>query len=211
MTANLSENPQKINGLAGITLGAIVQSVATIIGGSVLGLAFIWRVALVAMACMPLLLSTGYIRLRVVVMKDQANKRAHEESAQLACEAAGSIRTVASLTREEDCLKIYSQSLEIPLKKSNRTAVWSNALFAFSQSLVFFVIALVFWYGANLVSRFQATTFQFFVGLMVRGPLFPTKLQRRLNEIVELYLWCGPGWQRVLIRPRHLVCQGCCY
>ncbi|KAH6917878.1 multidrug resistance protein 1 [Coprinopsis sp. MPI-PUGE-AT-0042] len=166
LTANLSENPQKVNGLAGITLGAIVQSIATIIGGSILGLAFIWRLALVAIACMPLLLSTGYIRLRVVVLKDQANKKAHEESAQLACEAAGSIRTVASLTREEDCLRIYSQSLEVPLKKSNKTAVWSNALFAFSQSLVFFVIALVFWYGAQLVSKFQATTFQFFIGLM---------------------------------------------
>jgi ATP-binding cassette, subfamily B (MDR/TAP), member 1 len=172
LTANLSENPQKVNGLAGITLGAIVQSVATIVGGSILGLAFIWRVALVAIACMPLLLSTGYIRLRVVVLKDQANKKAHEESAQLACEAAGSIRTVASLTREQDCLRIYSQSLEIPLRKSNRSAIWSNALFAASQSIVFFVIALVFWYGAQLVSRFQATTFQFFIGLMVRLSLF---------------------------------------
>lgn len=63
MTAQLSENPQKINGLAGITLGAIVQSIATLISGSILGLAFIWKVALVGIACTPLLISTGYIRL----------------------------------------------------------------------------------------------------------------------------------------------------
>jgi ATP-binding cassette subfamily B (MDR/TAP) protein 1 len=166
LTSALSDNPQKVNGLAGITLGAIVQSIATLIAGSVLGLVFIWRVALVGIACTPLLVSTGYIRLRVVVLKDQANKKEHEASAQLACEAAGSIRTVAALTREEDCLKLYSQSLEEPLRKSNRTAVWSNGLFAFSQSLIFFVIALVFWYGATLVSELKATTFEFFVGLM---------------------------------------------
>ncbi|KAF8149154.1 P-loop containing nucleoside triphosphate hydrolase protein [Crassisporium funariophilum] len=166
LTARLSDNPQKVYGLAGITLGAIVQSISTVITGSVFGLVFIWKLALVGMACMPLLISTGYIRLRVVVLKDQANKKAHEDSAQLACEAAGSIRTVAALTREDDCLVLYSQSLEEPLRQSNKTALWSNMLYAFAQSLVFFVIALIFWFGATLVSRFEATTFQFFVGLM---------------------------------------------
>jgi len=60
---------------------------------------------------------------RVVVLKDKANKKAHEESAQLACEATGSIRTVASLTREDDCIRLYSSRLEETLYKSNRTAL----------------------------------------------------------------------------------------
>ncbi|XP_006462775.1 hypothetical protein AGABI2DRAFT_207384 [Agaricus bisporus var. bisporus H97] len=166
LTSDLSDNPQKVNGLAGVTLGAIVQSIATIISGLILGLVFIWKLALVAMACTPLLISTGYIRLRVVVLKDQANKKSHEESAQLACEAAGSIRTVASLTREEDCAKLYSESLETPLRRSNRNAIWSNLLYAFSQAISFFVIALIFWYGAKLVSNREYNTTQFFVGLI---------------------------------------------
>ncbi|PFH54100.1 hypothetical protein AMATHDRAFT_186925 [Amanita thiersii Skay4041] len=166
LTANLSDNPQKVNGLAGITLGAIVQSISTIIIGSVLGLAFVWKLALVGIACMPILVSTGYIRLRVVVLKDQANKKSHEECAQLACEAAGAIRTVAALTREDDCCRLYSTSLEEPLQKSNRTAVWSNMLYSLSQAMVFFVIALIFWYGSLLVARLEYGTFQFFVGLM---------------------------------------------
>src|ERR1700683_5239224 len=104
------------------------------------------------LACMPVIISTGYIRLvshsivttemcclirrhqRVVTLKDQTNKRAHEESAQIACESAGAIRTVASLTREDDCSRIYSNSLEEPLRRSNKSAVWSNMLFAISQS-----------------------------------------------------------------------------
>jgi ATP-binding cassette, subfamily B (MDR/TAP), member 1 len=101
------------------------------------------------------------------VLKDQANKKAHEESAHLACEAAGSIRTVAALTREEDCSLNYSESLESPLRQSNETAFWSNMLFAFSQSSTFFVISLVFWYGSRLVSEQEYSVLQFFVGLMV--------------------------------------------
>ncbi|KAF9533188.1 multidrug resistance protein 1 [Crepidotus variabilis] len=166
LTSSLSDNPQKVNGLAGITLGAIVQSIATVIAGSTLGLVFIWRVGLVGMACTPLLISTGYIRLRVVVLKDKTNKKAHEASAQLACEAAGSIRTVASLTREADCLRLYSESLEGPLRTSNKSALWSNLLYSFSQAQIFWVIALIFWYGSVLVSQFKADTFGFFIGLM---------------------------------------------
>ena len=104
---------------------------------------------------------------KVVVLKDQANKKAHEESAQVACEAAGSIRTVASLTREDDCLRVYSASLDEPLRRSNRTSLWINALYAFSESLTFYVIALVFWYGSVLVSRQEASIFEFFIVLMV--------------------------------------------
>ena len=112
------------------------------------------------LACMPVVVSTGYIRLvsrisaipiyaaqlccrqRVVVLKDQTNKKAHEESAQVACEAAGAIRTVASLTREDDCSRVYSESLEGPLRQSNRSALWSNTLFAFSQGVTYVLCSL---------------------------------------------------------------------
>ncbi|KAF8584127.1 P-loop containing nucleoside triphosphate hydrolase protein [Ramaria rubella] len=166
LASGLSDNPQRVNGLAGVTLGAIVQSLSCVIGGSIVGLAYSWKLALVGIACTPLLVATGYVRLRVVVLKDQKNKNAHEDSAQLACEAAGAIRTVASLTREEDCLALYSNSLEGPLRNSNRTALFSSMLYALSQGMSFFVIALVFWFGSRLISELEIQTKQFFICLM---------------------------------------------
>jgi ATP-binding cassette, subfamily B (MDR/TAP), member 1 len=165
LTSSLSDNPQKVQGLAGVTLGAIVQSASTLIVGMIIGIAFAWKLGLVGLACVPLVISAGYVRLQVVVLKDQKNKKAHEASAQLACEAAGAIRTVASLTREDDCLRLYSESLEGPLQESNRTAVWSNLLFAITQAMSFFVIALVFWYGSRLISTLEFGTYAFFVAL----------------------------------------------
>ncbi len=165
LTSSLSDNPQKIHGLAGVTLGAIIQSASTVVIGVALGIAFAWKIGLVGLACMPLVISAGFVRLHVVVLKDQKNKKAHEASAQLACEAAGSIRTVASLTREADCLRLYSESLDEPLKESSRTALWSNLLYAITQAMGFFVISLVFWWGAQLVSKQEYGTFQFFVAL----------------------------------------------
>jgi ATP-binding cassette subfamily B (MDR/TAP) protein 1 len=80
---------------------------------------------------------------RVVVLKDQTNKKEHEGSAQIACEGAGAIKTIASLTREQGCYEEYSKSLEVPLRRSNRTAIWSCAMFALSQCISFLAIALV--------------------------------------------------------------------
>ena len=105
--------------------------------------------------------------MRVVVLKDQTNKKAHAPSAHLACEAAGSIRTVASLGREEDCCRQYSESLEVPLHRSKTRGLLNNLTFSFSQSMGFWVIALIFWYGSILVSNLELSLLDFFVSLMV--------------------------------------------
>ncbi|KAI6041410.1 ste6-like protein [Pisolithus marmoratus] len=166
LTARVNDDPQRISGLAGTTLGAIIQAVTTLIGGSAISLAYGWKPAFVGIACVPFVLFAGFIRLRVVGLKDQQNKAAHEDSAKLACEAAGAIRTVASLTREDDCLKLYSSSLDEPLRNSARSAIWSNLVYAFSQSCTFWVIALVFWYGSRLVASLELSTTNFFTALM---------------------------------------------
>jgi hypothetical protein len=85
----------------------------------------------------------GIVRLKVVVLKDVQNKASHERSSQMACEAAGAIRTVNSLTREQDCWQIYSHALDAPMRTSNRIAVWSNLIYSFTQALSFFVISLI--------------------------------------------------------------------
>lgn len=80
-----------------------------------------------------------YFGQRVVVLKDVANKASYESSAQVACEAAGAIRTVASLTREADCSQIYSESLQEPILRSRRSMIGSSLLFAISQSVSYVI------------------------------------------------------------------------
>ncbi|KAH9940672.1 P-loop containing nucleoside triphosphate hydrolase protein [Amylocystis lapponica] len=156
----------KIFGLAGVTLGTFAQACATLVGGLVLGWIFAWKLGLIAFACTPILVLGGFIRFRVLVLRSEENRKAHAASAQLACEAAAAIRTVASLTREDDCAALYSQSLEEPLRGSNRSSLWSSAVFALCQAVVLWVTALIFWYGAVRVSYLEYSVFDFFVGLM---------------------------------------------
>ncbi|KAG2070645.1 P-loop containing nucleoside triphosphate hydrolase protein [Suillus decipiens] len=187
LTSSLSDNPQRFNGLAGVTLGTIVQSIATLLVGLAIGYAYAWQTAAVGMgasclfsdftyfsynfrrylACISIMMSSNYVCLQVVIKKNQRNKKkAQETTAQVACEAAAAIRTVASLTREEQCLNIYRHSLEGFIRKATRTALWSNLLYAFSESTNFWVTALVTWYGATLVSRLELSAQSFFIALV---------------------------------------------
>ncbi|KAL1405645.1 GTPase-activating protein [Vanrija albida] len=166
VTANIADQPQKVQGLFGVTLGSILQAFITLVGGAVVGLAYAPLLSLIGIACVPLIVGSGYIRLRVVVLKDEQTKKWHASSAQLASEAAASVRTVASLTREDDVERIYSTSLEEPVRISNRTAFRSQALYAASQGIVFLVIALVFYIGALWIASGRLTTATFFTSLM---------------------------------------------
>jgi ATP-binding cassette, subfamily B (MDR/TAP), member 1 len=166
LISNLSSNSQKVTGLAGATLGTIIQSLFCLISGIIIGLAYAPKLAAVGIACIPLVIGTGFIRLHVVVMKDKKNKNAHEDSAKLACEVAGAIRTVASLTREEECCKAYAASLDVPLRNALRSTIWSTLAYALTQSMGFFVIALMFWYGTRLIVAREYPPVSFFVCLM---------------------------------------------
>ncbi|KAF9444209.1 P-loop containing nucleoside triphosphate hydrolase protein [Macrolepiota fuliginosa MF-IS2] len=166
LTSRINGDPGKVKGLAGITLGTIIQGLATITAGVVAGLVIVWKVGLVGMACVPLLVSAGWISLYVVILKDARNKEAHAQSAQIACESTAAIRTVAALTREEGCLEEYKSSLGTPLKKAIKSGAISKLIYSISQASTFWVIALIFWYGSLLFSRLEITVFQLFVGLM---------------------------------------------
>lgn len=151
LTASLAENSQRINGLVGVTLGTILQSMSTLLIGWIIALAYSWRLALPMIATSPLTLSSGYFRLKLVVLKDQKIKKAHEQAAQRACEAAASIRTVAALTRERHCIETYREELKAPAKITFQTALYGNVLYAISQALALPTIALGFWYGSQLL------------------------------------------------------------
>jgi hypothetical protein len=84
LTSSLADRPQKISGtslslclysypldgrclrfplssagLAGVTLGTIIQSIATIIGGAIIGLVYGWKLSLIGIACIPLIIFAG--------------------------------------------------------------------------------------------------------------------------------------------------------
>ena len=141
LTSQIADHPQQINPMAGATLGVIVSNVFTLISGIVIGLAFLPKLAAVGIAMVPIALSAGLTRLYFVVMSEKQQKEAHQDSAQLACEGAAAIRTVASLTREDEALAAYSERLGAAAGFTYKTAIFSNGFYSLAQGLTYWIVS----------------------------------------------------------------------
>lgn len=163
LTSFLSTETTALAGLSGATLGTIFTVLTTLIGALSLGISIGWKLGLVCASTIPVLLSCGFLRFWILARFEQRSKKAYESSASYACEATSAIRTVASLTREEDVYANYHQQLVDQGAKNLRSILKSSTLYALSQSGMFLCTALGFWYGGTLISTGEYTLFQFFV------------------------------------------------
>lgn len=166
LTSFLSTETTHVAGLSGVTLGTLLMVATTLIAAIALSLAIQWKLSLVCISMIPILLGCGFFRFWILAQFQRRSKAAYDSSAGFASEAISAIRTVASLTREEDVLKQYRDSLAIQQRKSLISVLKSSTLYAASQSLLFACFALAFWWGGSLLSKFELSMFQFFLCIM---------------------------------------------
>jgi ATP-binding cassette subfamily B (MDR/TAP) protein 1 len=88
---------------------------------------------------------SGYLRIRLEVKLDNDTASRFSESAGLAGEAVGEIRTVASFALERLVLRNYQDLLRGIEKKSASALLWTMFWYSLSQSISLLAMALGFW------------------------------------------------------------------
>ena len=163
LTSFLSTETTHLAGMSGVTLGTILVVSTTLIAAISLSCAINYKLALVCTATIPILLACGFLRFWMLARFQDRAKKAYEASASYACEATAAIRTVASLTREEDVWEHYHQAIVEQEAKSLSSILRSSVLYACSQSFMFLCIALGFWYGGTLIANREISELHFFI------------------------------------------------
>ncbi|KAL8673835.1 MAG: hypothetical protein Q9168_001747 [Polycauliona sp. 1 TL-2023] len=199
LTSFLSTETTHLAGMSGTTLGTILVVTTTLVAAIALSCSIGWKLALVCTATIPILLGCGFFRFWMLAKFQERAKKAYEGSASYACEATSAIRTVASLTREDDVWQHYHQTLVVQAQKSLRSILKSSLLYASSQSFMFLCISLGFWYGGTLIGRREYTMEQFFIcfsaiifGAQSAGTIFSFapdmgKAKQAANELKILF------------------------
>ncbi len=163
MTDFLFDTTEDLAGMGGVTLGSIFSVITTLTAVVLVPLAIGWKLALVCISTLPLIIGSGF--LEHYILKKGARRRAKvfSSSAEDACEAISAIRTVATLTMEDELVGRYKQTLDNESRISLKATLISAIFYALSQSLRFCCMALTFWYGGTLISNYEYTIFQFYV------------------------------------------------
>ncbi|KAJ6808791.1 ABC transporter B family member 11-like isoform X1 [Iris pallida] len=155
--ARLSADASSIRGLVGDALSLVVQNSATLIAG--VGVAFFsnWQLAFIILVLIPLIGVNGYVQIKFMKGFSADSKMMYEEASQVANDAVGSIRTVASFSAEEKVMELYKKKCEGPMKTGIRQALISGIGFGVSFFLLFAVYATCFYAGARLVQDGKTT------------------------------------------------------
>ncbi|ODV91347.1 hypothetical protein CANCADRAFT_44945 [Tortispora caseinolytica NRRL Y-17796] len=166
LSSTLSKDGEDLQGLSGNTLANLVSSLVTLVAGCVLGLSLNWKLALVCISCVPVLMFCGFMRVYTIKLIEQKAQTVYEDSSKAACEASNAIRTVVSLTREDEIVKMYAARLDKQFKEDISGNFRSALTYGLSCSLTFFVIALGFWWGGTLMGRDEISINHFFTTFM---------------------------------------------
>jgi ATP-binding cassette, subfamily B (MDR/TAP), member 1 len=126
-----------LSGLSGVILGTIFTVLTSMGGGIILAHIVAWKVAIVLLAAVPIVLFSGFMRLRVLAKFEQRHETAYLGASALATEAVNAIRTVSSLGREKDIISLYRQAVEKPYKESLRFIVYGNVWLAFALAITY--------------------------------------------------------------------------
>ncbi|KAK9148691.1 hypothetical protein Scep_007448 [Stephania cephalantha] len=116
-----------------------------------------WILAFVILVLLPLVGLNGYIQLKFMKGFSADAKMMYEEASQVANDAVGSIRTVASFCAAEKVIQLYKQKCEGPIKTGIRQGLISGIGFGFSFFFLFTVYATSFYAEARLVDAGKTT------------------------------------------------------
>ncbi|KAE8679576.1 ABC transporter B family member 12 [Hibiscus syriacus] len=155
--ARLSADAATVRALVGDTLAQLVQNTSSAIGGLVIAFTASWQLALIILVLLPLVGVNGYIQIKFMKGFSADAKMMYEEASQVANDAVGSIRTVASFCAEEKVMHLYKKKCEGPTKTGIKQGLISGIGFGVSFFFMFSVYATSFYAGAQLVERGYTT------------------------------------------------------
>ncbi|KAM4086872.1 hypothetical protein ACJW30_10G135200 [Castanea mollissima] len=166
--ARLSANAATVRSIVGDTLGQMVHVIASAAAGLVIAFFASWRLAFIILALIPLIGVNGYIQVKFMKGFSADAKLMYEEASQVANDAVGSIRTVASFCAEGKVMELYRRKCEGPTKAGITHGLITGIGFGTSFALLFLAYAASFYAGARLIQARKATfsdVFQVFFAL----------------------------------------------
>ncbi|KAE8788318.1 multidrug resistance protein 1 [Hordeum vulgare] len=153
----LSVDALNVRRLVGDNLGLIVQSTASLTAGFVIAFTADWRLALIITCVIPLLGAQGYAQAKFLKGFGEESKEMYEDASQVATDAVGSIRTIASFCAEKRVVTTYNKKCEALRKQGIRSGIIGGLGFGFSFLVLYSTFALCFYVGAQFVRQGKAT------------------------------------------------------
>lgn len=175
----ITKDGSALAGLSGSVIGTVLSISINLVVAIIMTNIIAWRIALVCLSLVPLLLGAGLMELRVLGKFEERHENAFTKSVDVGVEAITSIKTIASLSLEEDTLKTYRRSLKAPRKETLRVTLQASLCQAMTYFLGNLVNALAYWWGSKQIiagnyseTEFLIVVFSLLVSALLWSQMF---------------------------------------
>ncbi|KAJ5171412.1 ABC transporter integral membrane type 1 [Penicillium coprophilum] len=159
----ITRDGNALAGMSGSVIGTLFSISVNLVAAIILTHIIAWRIALVCLALVPLLLGAGLMELMILGKFEERHENAYTKSVDIGVEAVTSIKTIASLSLEENTLQTYRRSLKGPRKETFMVTVQASLWQAMTYFLGNMVNALAYWWGSKQIVNGNSTQTQFLI------------------------------------------------
>jgi ATP-binding cassette, subfamily B (MDR/TAP), member 1 len=146
LSSTFAKDASDLACLSGVALGTVCTVIVSVFGGIALAHAVAWKIAVVLLSAVPVMLASGFVRLRLLAQSERRHRTAYSDATSLAVETCQGRKTVAILGLEDSVLQRYHDALRKPYKAGLSYTVFCNIFLALSLAITYFVYALAYWW-----------------------------------------------------------------
>nr|GME15171.1 ABC transporter B family member 11-like [Ipomoea batatas] len=162
IAAKLSSDAATIRTLISDALLQMIQNLVSCIIGFVIAFRASWQLSLFSFIMFPLIGANIYVEAKHTKGFSTDTKMLYEDATQVANDAVGNMRTVASFCAEEKVMELYNTKCEKPKRRGIKRGLITGMSFGLTCTLIFFVDASVPYFGAHLIADGKATFEDYF-------------------------------------------------
>ncbi|XXG76262.1 hypothetical protein AAC387_Pa08g0646 [Persea americana] len=160
--ARLSADAATVRSLVGDSLALLAQNTASLVAGLAIAFEACWQLAFLILVMVPLIGFIGWVELKFMQGFSAHAKMMFEEASQVANDAVGSIRTVASFCAEDNVMdnvmELYKKKCEGPLK-AGPVSMWGPALLKIGKTTFTEVFRVLFAVTMAALAVSQSSSF----------------------------------------------------
>lgn len=164
LAAKLNIDCQLVNSLSGGIIGLFLGIFTSLCCAQIVAGIYCWRMSLVVLAIFPVVIfaiSANFFAQMVGVVKYN-----YENENAVAADVIINYRTLKAFNLEQTMQKRYIDPVNMESKATIKRSVWAGLSYGLGFGVLFYVYALLFWYGAKLVSDGETNFGDMIVAMM---------------------------------------------
>ena len=100
----------------GSRIGTLIETAVGLLIAVIIAFVFSWLLTLVILGLVPFLILAGAIHTKAVTSRVSKNKKFIENAGKIVVDSTSNIRTVASLTAEDNFFREFHRELSVPYR-----------------------------------------------------------------------------------------------